>query len=125
MKKRVLVIDDEENVLSLITATLGYDQRFEIAVARNGQEALEEANRFIPDLVILDMLMPVMNGTQVCRHLKNNPATAQTKVIMLTALAQEDDRGKATKAGADRYITKPFSPTKLLDAVEDMLGQEI
>ena len=124
MKKRVLIIDDEENVLSLVSATLGYDQRFDISLARNGQEALESALHDVPDLVILDMLMPIMDGFQVCQALKNDPRTAHVKVIMLTAMAQEADMGKAIAAGADRYITKPFSPTKLLDAVEEILGPD-
>ena len=124
MKKRVLIIDDEENVLSLVSATLGYDQRFDIALARNGKEALESAVNDVPDLVILDMLMPIMDGFQVCQALKNDPKTAHVKVIMLTAMAQEADLGKAIAAGADRYITKPFSPTKLLDAVEEILGPD-
>jgi len=122
MKKRVLIIDDEENVLNLVSATLGYDQRFDIAVARNGQEALKAAKNEVPDLVILDMLMPIMDGFQVCQALKKDPQTAHVKVIMLTAMAQEADKGKAIAAGADRYITKPFSPTKLLDIVEEILG---
>ena len=124
MKKRVLIIDDEENVLSLVSATLGYGQRFDIALARNGQEALESALNKVPDLVILDMLMPIMDGFQVCQALKNDPHTAHVKVIMLTAMAQEADMGKAIAAGADLYITKPFSPTKLLDAVEEILGPD-
>ena len=122
MKKRVLIIDDEENVLNLVSATLGYGQRFDITVARNGQEAMEATLNQVPDLVILDMLMPIMDGFQVCQALKNDARTAHVKVIMLTAMAQEADMGKAIAAGADLYITKPFSPTKLLDAVEEILG---
>ena len=125
MKKRVLIIDDEENVLSLVSATLGYSDRFDIALARNGQEALESAMEEAPDLVILDMLMPIMDGFQVCQALKSDPHTAHVKVIMLTAMAQEADMGRAIAAGADRYITKPFSPTKLLDTVEEIIGPDL
>ena len=121
MKKLVLIIDDEENVRSLISATLGHQEHYELGYARNGQEALEKIEERVPDLVILDMLMPVLDGSHVCQSLKSNPATANTKVIMLTALAQEADKGKAIDAGADMYITKPFSPTKLLDMVEQLL----
>ena len=107
MKKRVLIIDDEENVLSLVSATLGYDERFDIAVARNGKEALEAAKNEVPDLVILDMLMPIMDGFQVCQALKNDPPTAHVKVIMLTAMAQEADMGKLRQVSHRTRIRQP------------------
>lgn len=122
MRKRVLLVDDEEGILSLISATLGYDNRYDLTVARNGQEALSVAKRERPDLVILDLLMPALDGCAVCRAIKESPATAHAKVIVLTALAQSTDRQRAAAAGADDFITKPFSPTKLLAKVSEMLG---
>ena len=85
-RKRVPVADDEENVLNLLSATLGYNERYEIALAHDGEEALVIASKEKPDLVILDMLMPKMDGVVVCRALKANPSTAHVKVIVLTAL---------------------------------------
>ncbi len=124
MRKRVLVVDDEENVVKLISATLGYDDRYQVAVARDGQEALSIALHERPDLVILDMLMPKLDGSAVCRELKANLVTAHTKVIMLTALTQQGDRQRALMAGADDFLTKPFSPTALLLKIEQILDSE-
>jgi len=120
----VLVVDDEENVVKLISATLGYDDRYQVAVARDGQEALSIALHERPDLVILDMLMPKLDGAAVCRELKANLATAHTKVIVLTALTQQGDRQRALAAGADDFLTKPFSPTALLLKIEQILDSE-
>lgn len=122
MRKKVLVVDDEENLLKLVCATLGYDDSYEIAVARDGEEAIAVAARTRPDLVILDMLMPKLDGPAVCRSLKADVSTAHTKIIILTALAQQSARQMAMASGADDFITKPFSPTVLLRKVEEMLG---
>lgn len=122
MRKRVLVADDEEGIVKLVSATLGHGDRYELAVARDGQEALDVAQRVGPDLAILDMVMPKLDGTMVCRALKANSATAQVKVIVLTAQAGEADRRRAMLAGADDFIVKPFSPTALLLKVEQMLN---
>ena len=124
MRKRVLVVDDEENVVKLISATLGYDDRYQVAVARDGQEALSIALHERPDLVILDMLMPKLDGSAGCRELKANLATAHTKVIVLTALTQQSDRQRALMAGADDFLTKLFSPTALLLKIEQILDSE-
>lgn len=122
MPKRVLLADDEERVLELVAATLGGEAQYEVLVARNGREALETARRERPDLVFLDVWMPELDGYAVCRALKSDPATAHTKVVMLTGLADESERRKALEAGADDYFTKPFSPMALLDKVEELLG---
>ena len=122
MRKKVLIADDEENVLKLISATLGYDERYEITLAHDGEEALDIATRERPDLVILDMLMPKLDGPAVCRALKADLSTAHVKVIFLTALTQESERQKAMRAGADHFLTKPFSPATLLLEVERMLN---
>lgn len=121
MKKRVLVVDDEEDILSLVAAMLGFSERYDVMVAHEGQEALEIARRQSPDVVILDILMPRMNGYQVLRALKADPTTSHAKVIMLTALAQQADRERAVAAGADGFLVKPFSPTMLLSTVTQAL----
>lgn len=119
--KKVMLADDEEDVLALVTATLEGDPQYVILVARDGEEALEIARRERPDLLFLDILMPKKDGYEVCRALKASSITAGTKIVMLTALAQESDREKAIQAGADGYFTKPFSPTALLQKVEELI----
>ncbi|MBI2166107.1 MAG: response regulator [Chloroflexi bacterium] len=122
MTKRVLVADDEEEILALISATLGYGD-YEVLLAHNGEEALRLAQEAQVDLVLLDIMMPKMDGLEVCRALKADTATASTKVVIITALAQEADRRRALEAGADDYFAKPFSPTTLLTKVEEILAR--
>lgn len=121
MTQKVMIVDDETPIVNLLLATLGEDDRYHLLVARDGEAALELARKEKPDLVFLDILMPKLDGFSVCQALKADPATARAKIVMLTALAQESDRQKAMKAGADGYLTKPFSPIELLEKVEDML----
>ena len=124
MRRKVLLADDEEAVLALVEATLDGDGRYRIILASNGEEAVRVAVREQPDLLFLDVLMPGMDGYEVCRLLKGKTVTAQIKVIMLTALAQDFERRKAMEAGADEYFTKPFSPTALLKKVDEVLGPD-
>ena len=121
MTKKIMIVDDEEPIVKLLQATLGEDDRYHLLVARDGEEALTLARREKPDLVFLDMLIPKMDGIEVCRALRADPATAHMKIVMLTALAQERDLQEAMKAGADDYVTKPFSPTLVLKKVQDIL----
>ena len=122
--KTILVADDEEGVRALIVATLGRENRYHLLLAEDGEEALRIARKEKPDLLLLDIMMPKKDGYGVCQELKKDPTTSNTKVVMLTALAQEADRQKAKKAGADDYFTKPFSPTALLKKVDGLLAQE-
>jgi DNA-binding response OmpR family regulator len=120
MTKKVMIVDDEESVLKLLLVTLE-DEGYHLMVARDGEEALTLARREKPDLVFLDMLLPKMDGIQVCQALRADPATTHMKIVMLTALAQGRDHQEAMKAGADDYVTKPFSPALVLKKVEDIL----
>ena len=122
MTKKILLVDDEEAVLALVSATLADDDRYSLLLARNGEEAVKVCGRERPDLLFLDIMMPEMDGYEVCRSLKQNPSTADVMIIMLTAMAQDFDRRKAMEVGADEYMTKPFSPTALLERVEQVLG---
>ena len=124
MAKKVLLADDEEDILMLVSATLGGDDRYSLILARDGEEALTRAQQELPELIFLDIMMPKMDGFEVCRRLKSDSATAGVKVVMLTALAQEFDRTKADEVGADFYFTKPFSPTALLEKVDELLASE-
>ena len=121
MVRKLLLADDEEDILMLVSATLGGDDRFTLILARDGEEALTRAQQEKPDLVFLDVMMPKMDGFEVCRRLKSDEATSQVKIVMLTALAQEFDKQKADDVGADFYFTKPFSPTALLEKVDELL----
>lgn len=116
-----MLVDDEENVLVLVSAALEDDERFELLLARDGEEALELARREKPDLLLLDVLMPEIDGYEVCRRLKEDPETAFIKIIMLTALVEESGEMKAKAAGADGYLTKPFSIAALRNMLEEIL----
>ena len=120
-KKKIMLADDEEVVRSLASALIGDSSEYSLTMVRDGEEALRVATEEVPDLIFLDVMMPKLDGIAVCRALKANQATAHVKVVMLTALAQPGDIQKAEAAGADGYFTKPYSPTKLLQEIEQML----
>ena len=122
MTKTILLVDDEEPILALMSATLGGGDRYCLLFASNGDEAIKVCQDVKPDLLFLDIMMPDLDGYEVCRSLKQNPSTTDIKIIMLTAMAQEFDRHKAVEVGADEYMTKPLSPTMLLERVEEILG---
>ena len=119
--KKVLVAEDEDFVRALVAATIGDDARYSILEAHDGGEALQIARREKPDLVLLAIMMPVLDGYSVCRQLKADPDTRGITIIMLSALAQEFNRRAAVEAGADGYLVKPFSPTELINKVEETL----
>ena len=123
MNRKVLLADDEEGVLALVEATLGNDGTVEIYSASDGQRALDMARQIRPDVMFLDVMMPKLNGFEVCRALKRDAATRGIKVVMLTGLSQDFNRQKPlVEAGADDYITKPFSPLDLFRKFEEMVG---
>lgn len=119
--RTILIADDEAALRALVRVTLDTG-RFAIIEATDGVEALRLARETKPDLVFLDWAMPGLSGLEVCRQLRADPATRGLTIVMLTARAQEFDRAAAMDVGVDAYITKPFSPLRLLDAVRDKLG---
>lgn len=121
MTKKILVVDDEENILISIEFLL---QRagYEVAVARDGDEALAQAERFSPDLVLLDVMMPKKDGYEVCRILRQDPRYERCKIVLLTAKGRDIDRAKGLAQGADDYLTKPFATRELLERVEHLLA---
>ena len=121
---KVLVADDEPEILDLLTLTLEDDERYSVLTARDGAEALRLCREEKPDLVFLDVQMPKMDGVEVCENIRRDPSIAAMKVVMLTALAQEAEIDRALLAGADGYMTKPFSPTALHVKVLEALGLE-
>ncbi len=120
--KKILLVEDDPSIRTLIRITLGNDQ-YEMLEAEDGPTALRIAEREQPQLVLLDVGLPGgMDGFEVCRALKANPATSQIAVVMLTAYGQESDILKGQEAGADSYFVKPFSPLSLLQKVDELLG---
>jgi CheY-like chemotaxis protein len=118
--RKILLVDDDDMVRDLVAATLkGGD--YQLLQAADGGEGLELAREHRPDIVFLDVNMPVMDGVTVCEAIKSDPSTAGVIVIMLTALGQDVDKDRARRAGADGYFTKPFSPLTLLRRVDEVL----
>jgi DNA-binding response OmpR family regulator len=121
--RTLLIVDDEDGVRSLVRMTLDSDS-LEILEAKEGHQALEVARAHHPDLILLDVMLPDLSGIEICRELKSDPLMASTKIVMLTAKAQQSDLGEAEEAGADGYFTKPFSPIALTQKVEAILGPD-
>ena len=113
---RVLVAEDERDVAELIRYTLTREG-FEVIIATNGADALRQAQEARPDLVLLDLMLPQVNGWELCRRLKQDPATRAVPVIMLTARSEEGDKVLGFELGADDYVTKPFSTRELVARV--------
>jgi DNA-binding response OmpR family regulator len=120
MKTKILVVDDEPDALELIEANLK-SAGYEAISASNGQEALAKARVSQPALVILDVMLPEVDGLEVCKILRHDPKTASLPIIMLTARTAEIDRILGLELGADDYITKPFSPRELVLRVKNLL----
>jgi len=118
--KKILVVDDEPHIVDLVKVCLE-DRDFEVLEAYNGGEALEKIRQFVPDMVLLDIMMPEVDGYEVCRQIKQTSETQHIKVVMLTAKGLEIDRATGLECGADSYITKPFSPIRLLSEIRELL----
>jgi two-component system alkaline phosphatase synthesis response regulator PhoP len=114
--KKVLIADDEPDILEIIQYNL-QNEGYEVATAKNGNEAIDQAKRFNPDLIILDIMMPGKNGIEVCNFLRTQPAFNDTLIIFLTALSDEGTEVKGLETGADDYMTKPVSPKVLVSKV--------
>jgi len=120
MPKKILVVDDEPDAVDLVQFNLK-GAGYEVVTAGDGAEALKMARKFAPDLVLLDVMLPEIDGLDVCKMLRRDPATAGVPIIMLTAKAAEIDRVLGLELGADDYVTKPFSPRELMLRVKNLL----
>lgn len=123
MGKRILLVEDEKNIILGVRTCLdavGY----EVEVAENGEEAMELIEQGHPDLILLDLMLPKVNGYEVLESLKTDPGTGSIPVVVLTAKAEEEDRLRATELGADAYMTKPFRPQELWDVLKKFLPDE-
>jgi len=123
MAKKILIVDDEPNIVAALEYLL---QRsgYEIRAAANGEEALEQVQAFIPDLVLLDVMMPRRSGFDVCQRIRERPEWGGIKILMLSAKGREADVSKGVSLGADAYITKPFANAELVDRIRQLLGTD-
>jgi len=119
---KILVAEDERDIRELIGFSLGLAD-YEVVLARDGMEAVEEAAAEKPDLILLDVRMPRMSGYEACRRLKKNPATSEIPVVFLSAKGQEKEIEEGLDSGALDYIVKPFAPDQLVAQVRDILQQ--
>jgi len=119
--KKILIVDDEANIV-ISLEFLMKKEGFHVAVANDGEEALELIASFAPDLVLLDVMMPKKSGYEVCEAVRRNPERAGLKIVMLTAKGRETEIAKGLALGADAYITKPFSTKDLVAKVRSVLG---
>ncbi|MDX1332470.1 MAG: response regulator [Robiginitalea sp.] len=124
MSKKLLIVDDEAHIRMLIEQTLEdlEDEGVELLFADNGEKALAIIQEEKPDLVFLDVMMPKMNGMEVCQKVKKELGIEGVYIILLTAKGQEVDRQKGLEMGADRYMTKPFDPDEMLSVAEEILN---
>ncbi len=120
---KVLVVDDEDNIIELIRLGLRYEG-FQVEVASTGEQGITIAQRINPDLVILDLMMPGIDGLEVTRRLRNNPTTHDVPILMLTAKDEVGDRILGLQTGADDYLTKPFDFYELLERIKAILRRQ-
>ncbi len=119
-KEKILVIEDEKNITELVKYNLE-QQGYRVLTSSRGDNGLEQARKEKPDLIILDLMLPEMDGLEICKILKQNFSTAHIRIIMLTAKGEEADKVVGLEMGADDYITKPFSPRELLARVKAVM----
>ena len=122
MSRSILVVDDDPLIRRLIATTLEDVSGFDVLEAGDGQEALEVAGRELPAIVFLDVEMPRLDGIEACRRMREGSRTGQATIVMLTAAGDHDVERRAGEAGADLFLTKPFSPLDLLRLVDRLSG---
>lgn len=122
MAKKILIAEDEPNIVASVEFLL-LKAGYEVRIARDGEEALREVGEFLPDLVLLDVMMPGRNGFEVCQKIRENEGWRHIKVVMLTAKGRESEISKGMALGADAYVLKPFATRDLLGEVRRQLGE--
>ena len=113
---KILAVDDDSNNIAILEELLS-DDHVDLKISSNGEQALQLARELQPDIILLDIMMPGMNGYEVCRRLRENPTLKETKILMLSARAMNSEKLKGYHAGADDYITKPFDGDEFLERV--------
>jgi two-component system alkaline phosphatase synthesis response regulator PhoP len=123
-KENILVVDDEEDILELVRYNL-LKEGYRVLCSSTGEDALDKAKKKIPDLIVLDLMLPEMDGIEVCKLLRKDPKTEHIPIIMLTAKGEETDVVSGLEVGADDYVTKPFSPRVLIARVRTVLRRKV
>ncbi|MDA8414788.1 MAG: response regulator [Desulfobacteraceae bacterium] len=123
-RKRVLIIEDEESLLKLLTVILTVNG-FEVSGVSTGSEALEKLSNEAFDLILLDIMLPDINGYDICRRIKEHPLHASIPVVMLTAKKSAEDRELGSTCGAAAYLTKPFKSAIIIEVIEKLLGKGV
>jgi len=123
MRKKILIVDDDRDLLTLLRSYFE-NEGFSITTAANGLDGLKQARSLVPDLILLDLVMPGMNGFSVCETLRREPATAAIPILMMTGLAGELDRFIGMDCGASEYVTKPVTVEELLSKVNALLAAQ-
>ena len=121
MTRRIVIAEDEPNIvlsLEFLLKKAGHD----VSIARDGETALRLAREARPDLIVLDLMLPLVDGFEVCHRIREDPALRETKVLMLTARGRQSEVARGLEAGANAYMTKPFATRDLLNAVAELLG---
>jgi len=118
--KKILIVDDEAQLVDMVKMRLEANN-YDVIVAYDGQEGLDKARKEKPDLIILDLMLPKMDGYKVCRMLKFDEKYKSIPIIMFTARAQEEDEKVSMEVGANAYVTKPFEPKVLLDKIQELI----
>ena len=123
-KQKILVIEDERDLVEVLTYNLT-NEGFEVSSATDGQDGLRRAQRELPDLIVLDLMLPVVDGLQVCRELRSDPRTQDLRILMLTARSEELDEIVGFNMGADDYVTKPFKIKPLIHRIKALLRRSV
>lgn len=121
MSRKVLIADDEPNIVTSLEYLMN-KRGYEVKIARNGDEALALVASFLPDVVLLDVMMPRKSGYEVCQQIREHAEWQHIKVVMLSAKGREAEVNKGLSLGADSYVTKPFSNQELIDKIDGLLG---
>jgi len=121
--KKILVIEDDPATLRLVDYSLRYEG-YQVLTASNGLEGIRKAHNEAPDLIILDVMLPGMDGFEICHRLRSEPDTAQLPILMFSAKAQEIDKDTGLKVGADDYLSKPAAPADIVNHVESLLAKK-
>jgi two-component system alkaline phosphatase synthesis response regulator PhoP len=122
-QKKILIADDNEQIRESLASILE-DEGYAIWIAKDGAEALRKAREIVPDILILDVMMPEMSGYEVCRTIKSDPDLKKTFVLMLSAKGQETEKERGKEVGADEYLVKPFSPSEIVARIKIFLDDQ-
>jgi DNA-binding response OmpR family regulator len=122
MAKTILIVDDEEYIVTSLEYVMK-SAGFDVVVAYDGDEAIDKVTATVPDLLITDIMMPKLNGFDLCEKIRANPLWTSIRIIILTAKGRDSEREKGLSLGADDYMTKPFSTRELLKRVKELLGE--